>query len=136
MNSAARPISPWSTSRNIRALPAGSASIRSSTRAPSPCRRSCATSGAAASAACTSLFDGSAELLEAEALETSPLVGKPLREIGISKGIRFGAIVRGTKVIPPTGDVRIEAGDFVIVMALSEAVRKVEQMFRVSIDFF
>ncbi len=83
-----------------------------------------------------SLFDGSAELLEAEALETSPLVGKPLREFGVKDGIRFGAVVRGEEVIPPTGDVRIEAGDFVIVMALSNAVRKVEQMFRVSIDFF
>ena len=38
----------------------------------------------------------------------------------------------------PAGDarVRIEAGDFVIVMALRDQVRKVEQMFRVSIDFF
>ncbi len=83
-----------------------------------------------------SLFDGSAELLQAEALETSPLVGKPLREIGVSDGIRFGAIIRGNDVILPTGDMRIEAGDFIIVMALSNAVRTVEQMFRVSIDFF
>jgi trk system potassium uptake protein len=83
-----------------------------------------------------SLFDGSAELLEAEALETSPLVGKPLREFGVSDGMRFGAIIRGNAIIMPTGDTRIEAGDFVIVMALSNSVRKVEQMFRVSIDFF
>ena len=83
-----------------------------------------------------SLFDGSAELLQAEALETSPLVGKPLKDFKINEGIRFGAIVRGTEVILPTGDTRIEAGDFVIVMALGKAVRKVEQMFRVSIDFF
>ncbi len=83
-----------------------------------------------------SLFDGSAELLQAEALETSPLVGKPLREINVSADIRFGAIIRGTEVILPSGDTRIEAGDFIIVMALSSAVRKVEQMFRVSIDFF
>ena len=83
-----------------------------------------------------SLFDGSAELIEAEALETSPLVGKPLRDFGIGADIRFGAIIRGSQVILPTGNVRIEAGDFIIVMALSNAVRKVEQMFRVSIDFF
>lgn len=83
-----------------------------------------------------SLFDGSAELIEAEALETSPLVGKPLRELDIADGIRIGAIIRGDKIIMPTGDCRIEAGDLVIVMALAERVRKVEQMFRVSIDFF
>ena len=83
-----------------------------------------------------SLFDGSAELLEAEALETSPLVGKPLKDFGIGADIRIGAIIRGSEVILPSGNVRIEAGDFVIVMALASAVRKVEQMFRVSIDFF
>lgn len=83
-----------------------------------------------------SLFDGAAELLQAEALETSPLVGTPLREINVSAGIRFGAIVRGDAVILPSGDTRIEAGDLVVVMALANAVRKVEQMFRVSIDFF
>jgi len=82
------------------------------------------------------LFDGSAEMIEAEALETSPLVGKPLREFDIGEGIRIGAIVRGDQVIMPSGDVRVEAGDFIIVMALAENVRKVEQMFRVSIDFF
>lgn len=82
------------------------------------------------------LFDGSAELLEAEALETSPLVGKPLREFEIGSGIRIGAIIRGQEVIMPSGNVRVEAGDFIIVMALADSVRKVEQMFRVSIDFF
>lgn len=83
-----------------------------------------------------SLFDGSAELIEAEALETSPLVGKPLREFDVGAGIRIGAIIRGGEVLMPSGHVRVEAGDFVIVMALSDSVRKVEQMFRVSIDFF
>ena len=82
------------------------------------------------------LFEGSAEMIAAEALETSPLVGKPLREIELSDGIRIGAIIRGEEVIMPHGDARIESGDFVIVMALAKQVRKVEQMFRVSIDFF
>jgi len=83
-----------------------------------------------------SLFDGSAELLEAEALETSTLVGKPLREFKFEEGIRIGAVIRGTEVIMPTGDTRIEAGDLVIVFAVAEKVKEVEQMFRVSIDFF
>jgi trk system potassium uptake protein TrkA len=83
-----------------------------------------------------SLFEGSAELIEAEALETSTLVGKPLREYDLGDGVRIGAIIRGEQVIMPMGNVRIEAGDLVIVLALVEHVRKVEQMFRVSIDFF
>jgi trk system potassium uptake protein TrkA len=83
-----------------------------------------------------SLYDGAAELIEAEALDTSTLVGKPLREIDTGPGMRIGAIVRHGKVIEPRGDVRIESGDFVVVLALAAQVRQVEQMFRVSIDFF
>ena len=83
-----------------------------------------------------SLFDGAAELLEAEALETSTLVGKPLKEVEFGKGVRIGAVIRGNEVIMPTGSTRIEAGDLVIVFAIAAQVRQVEQMFRVSIDFF
>ncbi len=83
-----------------------------------------------------SLFDGAAELLEAEALETSTLVGKPLKEVEFGKGVRIGAVIRSNEVIMPTGSTRIEAGDLVIVFAVAAQVRQVEQMFRVSIDFF
>ncbi|MCB9993818.1 MAG: Trk system potassium transporter TrkA [Hyphomicrobiaceae bacterium] len=83
-----------------------------------------------------SLFDGAAELIEAEALETSTLVGKPLRKAEIDANVRIGAVIRGDKVVMPSGDVRIEAGDFVIVLARSDRVKTVEQMFRVSLDFF
>ncbi|MCF6326680.1 MAG: Trk system potassium transporter TrkA [Devosiaceae bacterium] len=83
-----------------------------------------------------SLFNGVAELLEAEALETSTLVGKPLRDLDFGDGVRIGSIIRGGKVIMPTGDTRVESGDLVIVFALASKVRQVEQMFRVSIDYF
>ncbi len=83
-----------------------------------------------------SLFEGEAELLEAEALETSTLVGKPLKEVDFGDGVRIGAIIRASEVIMPVGSTRIEAGDLVIVFAIAEKVRQVEQMFRVSLDFF
>lgn len=82
------------------------------------------------------LADGAAELIEAQALETSTLVGKPLREVKFPPDIRIGAIVRGSAVIMPGGDAVVRPGDFVIVMALAESRRQAEQMFRVSIDFF
>lgn len=83
-----------------------------------------------------SLFEGAAELVEAEALETSTLVGKPLREIDMDEGIRIGALIRGQEAILPTGNTRIEAGDLVIVLAAADKVKKVELMFRVSLDYF
>ena len=83
-----------------------------------------------------SIGQGAAEVIEAEALETSPLVGKPLREARLDDGIMVGAIVRGEDVIKPTGDSKIETGDRVVIFAEREQVRKVEQLFRVSLEFF
>jgi len=80
--------------------------------------------------------NGQAEVIEAEALETSPLVGKPLREVDLATGIRIGAIYRDHQVLMPDGDTQINARDRVIAFAMAERVRQVEQMFRVSLDFF
>jgi trk system potassium uptake protein TrkA len=80
--------------------------------------------------------NGLAEVIEAEALETSPLVGKPLRELDLADGIRIGAIYRDGNVIVPDGASQIVAKDRVIIFAMAERVRQVEQMFRVSLDFF
>ena len=41
------------------------------------------------------LREGFGELIEAEALETSSLVGAPLRDIDLPAGVMIGAIVRG-----------------------------------------
>ena len=79
---------------------------------------------------------GSAEVIEAEALETSPLVGKPFRELELPEGIRIGAIYRDKTVIRPDGATRIKAKDRVVLFAAADAVRHVEQLFRVSIQYF
>ncbi len=79
---------------------------------------------------------GMAEVIEAEALETSPLVGRPFRDLDLPPGLRIGAIYRDKAVIRPNGDTRIKAKDRVVMFATAEAVRVVEQMFRVSIQYF
>lgn len=83
-----------------------------------------------------SVQQGTGEVIEAEALETSPLVGRPFRELDLPDGIRIGAIYRGGNVIRPDGDTKIKARDRVVLFALPEAVRDVEQLFRVSIQYF
>jgi trk system potassium uptake protein TrkA len=79
---------------------------------------------------------GAAEIIEAEALETSPLVGAYLRDLNLPHGIRIGAIYRDGQVIKPSGGSKIQPKDRVVIFALAEAVRQVEQMFRVSLEFF
>lgn len=82
------------------------------------------------------LQNGLAEVIEAEALETSPLVGAPLRDLDLPPGIRIGAISRNGVFIRPDGQTRIKARDHVVIFALASAVRQVEQIFRVSLEFF
>jgi trk system potassium uptake protein TrkA len=83
-----------------------------------------------------SIQKGVAEIIEAEALETSPLVGPPLRELELPDGMRFGAIFRDGAVIKPNGSLRIKPKDRVVIFALASTVKQVEQMFRVSLEFF
>lgn len=83
-----------------------------------------------------SVHNGAGELIEAEVLDTAPIVGRPLRDYKSSEGIRFGAILRGTKVLVPTGATELEVKDRVVLFARADHVREMEQMFRVSPDYF
>lgn len=79
---------------------------------------------------------GRAEVIEGEALETSVLVGKPLKEIKLPAGIIVGGILRDGDVIVPKGGTVVEQGDRVVVFALASVVKKVEQFFSVRLEFF
>lgn len=83
-----------------------------------------------------SLADGRAEIIEAEALETSALVGRTIAKARLPDGIRVGSIYRNGKVISARSDTVVEAKDRVVIFALSDMVRKVEQMFAVRLEYF
>lgn len=80
--------------------------------------------------------DGEAEVFEAEALEASPLVGKPLREARLAGGIIIGAVVRKDGIVTPRGDTVIRGNDRVILAARKDMVKRVEQLFAVRPDYF
>ena len=82
------------------------------------------------------LREGFGELIEAEALETSPLVGRPLRDVKLPAGVLVGAVVRGDEMITPRGATVVQAHDRVVLFAAAEAVRKVEKLFSVQLEFF
>lgn len=83
-----------------------------------------------------SLGNGFAEIIEAEALETSSLVGPLLRDADLPAGVIVGAILRGDQVILPRGDTEVEANDRVILLAMASSVKKVEKLFSVRLEFF
>jgi trk system potassium uptake protein TrkA len=76
------------------------------------------------------------EVIEAEALPSSLLVGKSLREAKIPKGVAIGGIMRGDEVIPARGDTVIEAGDTVAIFAARGRIPLVEKLLSVRLDFF
>ena len=83
-----------------------------------------------------SLGDAEAELIEAQILSTSPMAGRQIREIEFPEGVLVGAVMKGDKVLKPTGDLRLEAGDVIALFAMASDVREVERLLQVSIDFF
>jgi trk system potassium uptake protein TrkA len=80
--------------------------------------------------------DGFGEVIEAEAMETSSLVGLPLNESGLPANVLVGAVVRDGKVIVPRGDTVIHVNDRVVLFATTVAVRDVEKMFSVRLEYF
>ena len=76
------------------------------------------------------------EVIEAEALPSSQLVGKSLREAKVPKGVAIGGILRNDKVIPARGDTVIEAGDTVAIFAARGKIPQVEKLLSVRLDFF
>ena len=59
-----------------------------------------------------------------------------LMKLDLPAGVRIGAIYRDGEFIKPGGTVRIKPKDRVVIFALETAVKQVEQMFRVSLEFF
>ena len=82
------------------------------------------------------LGEGFGEMIEAEALATSPMVGMPLKEANLPDGLVIGAIVRGDEVINPRGNTVINTGDRVVLFAASDVIAKVEKMFSVQLEYF
>jgi len=82
------------------------------------------------------LREGFGELIEAEALQTSELVGTPLKEVELPEGVVLGAIVRDGKMICPRGSTVVQAKDRVVLFAAEEVIRQVEKMFAVQLEYF
>jgi trk system potassium uptake protein len=83
-----------------------------------------------------SLRENVAQIIEAEALETSRIVGLPLAELKLPKDTKIGAIIRNGEVIIPRPTTTIRPHDHVVLLAMAEAVKKVERLFQVSLEYF
>ena len=83
-----------------------------------------------------SIGDAEAEVIEAQVLLTSPIAGQLIRDIEFPEGALVGALLKGGKVVKPTGDVRIDEGDVIAIFALAADVPQVERLLQVTVEFF
>jgi len=68
-----------------------------------------------------------AEVLEAEALATSAIVGQPIKDLQFPKEALFLCIFRGDEVIIPSGSSVIQPGDRVLILSTGAGIPLVEQ---------
>ncbi len=78
----------------------------------------------------------SAEAIEVVALETSQIVGKSLKDVKFPRGALLGAIVRGDRVIIPSGESVVEPQDRLIIFSGREAIPAVEKYLTVRLEYF
>jgi trk system potassium uptake protein TrkA len=75
----------------------------------------------------TAIADAKAEIIEGRILKTSPLAGKTLEKAQPRASI-IGAIIRGEKVIIPSGSDTIMDDDKLIIFTLKESIKEVEKI--------
>jgi trk system potassium uptake protein TrkA len=80
--------------------------------------------------AITSLHGVNAEVIEYVIQKESRITKYNLREIKFPENAIIGSVIRGEEHIIPTGDFRLQLADKVIVLALPDALSKVEDIFR------
>lgn len=83
-----------------------------------------------------SICDGKAEIIEAEAIEASPVVGKTIEDLDIPEEIMIGALLRQGKVIIPSLESVIHPGDRIIIICLTPMVKKIEKIFSMKFEYF
>ena len=84
-----------------------------------------------------SIIEEFGEVISFEALKSSSIIGKPLKDIKLPKDVSLGAIVKKDKtILTPRGLTVIEAGDKVVMFVPVKSLKKVEELLSVNLDFF
>ena len=78
----------------------------------------------------TVIEDGKAEILELVAHEGSRIAGTEVRRLPIPRGALLAAILKGERVLIPSGNDVIDAGDTVVVLSTPSARTGVARLFR------
>lgn len=77
----------------------------------------------------TTISETNMEVMEMVAGENSSILGTPLKDVKLPANTLVGAILKNVKkVIIPSGDTTIEAGDKVIMVTMPESVPRLKEI--------
>ena len=74
------------------------------------------------------LLDDKVEALEFTVHEDSPVIGKPLMNLNLKKGLLICCICRGDKIVIPGGQDTIEKGDSVIIVTMESGLHDIRDI--------
>ncbi len=84
-----------------------------------------------------SIIEEFGEVISFEALKSSSIIGKPLKNIKLPKDVSLGAVVKeNNDILSPRGNTIIEAGDIVVMFVPVKSMKKIEELLSVNLDFF
>ncbi|KAB2831818.1 MAG: Trk system potassium transport protein TrkA, partial [Caedimonadaceae bacterium] len=83
-----------------------------------------------------SIRDNFGEVIEAEAVSTSNVLGMSIEDINMSRSLLVGAIVRDGQLLPPKKDTLIKVHDRIILIVTSSTIKRFEKLFSVRLEYF
>ncbi|EKE10573.1 MAG: hypothetical protein ACD_16C00001G0004 [uncultured bacterium] len=83
-----------------------------------------------------SIRDNFGEVIEAEAVNTSSVLGMSLEEINIPRSLLIGAIIREGQLLTPQKDTIIKVHDRIVLVVTNPAIKRFEKLFSVRLEYF
>tara|TARA_Y100000748_G_C15500300_1_gene489766 strand:+ start:2183 stop:3574 length:1392 start_codon:yes stop_codon:yes gene_type:complete len=78
-----------------------------------------------------SIGNNQAEIIHAQALKTSKLINKSIKDSDLPDGIRIGLLMRNDEILMPDKDTIIKENDEVIILSMSDTIHDAEELFQV-----
>ncbi|MAJ13694.1 MAG: Trk system potassium transporter TrkA [SAR116 cluster bacterium] len=84
-----------------------------------------------------SIIEEFGEVISVEALETSSIIGIPLKETRLPKNVSIGSIVKkNNEILPARGNSVINPGDKLVMFVPVKSIKKVQELLSVRLDYF
>ena len=77
-----------------------------------------------------------AEIIEAVPTDNSAIILKPLKNIVLPKGVLVTGIIRGERVMIPSGESVINPSDRIIIFAKKQAMPKLDKILAIKTDYY